>query len=281
MEAVTRESVEIVHRGIKPEVRCRLGIVGKNFFHHGNMPVIDMGIGNHMHQFSRFKAGDLCKHHGENCILHDIPVVGSEHILRTLVQNGVELSVTDVERHGIGAGIKSHLTEIRKIINVSHNSAGRWIVFQVPDDLIDLVHISLRIVVFDTELIAVCFADGTRLICPGIPDAGAKIMHIVALCLPDPEQFVNGGFPKGPADGENREFLRKVVAVDNAEALDGVSRRPVFPAGTDRQICIPCTVIENLTAILNKYLVSSAHNSLLKLNSLYFTTSRSDWQLFS
>ena len=281
MEAVTCESIEIVHRGIQPETGCRLRIVGYNFFHHGNVPVIDMGIGNHMQKFSRLKAGNLSKHHGENCILHDIPVVGSEHILRTLVQDGVELPATDIECHGIGAGIKSHLTEIRKIINVGHDSAGGGIVFQVPDDFVNLIHISLRIMVFDTKLITVCFADRTRLVCPGIPDAGTKIMHIIALCLPDPEKLIDGGFPKGPADGENREFFCKIVPVDNPEAFDGVSRRAVFPTRTDRQICIPYTVIENITTILNKYLVSSAHNSLLKQNLIYSTTSGGDWQLFS
>ena len=112
---------------------------------------------------------------------------------------------------------------------------------------------------FHTKLITVCFSDRTRFICPGIPDSRTEIMYIVALCLPDPEEFVNGGFPEGSADGKNREFFRKIIAVDYTKTLYRVSRCAVFPTGAHGKICIPCPVIQNITAILNKYLISSAH----------------------
>ena len=49
------------------------------------MAVIDMGVCDHMNQFPGLQAAYLCKHMKKHCVLADIPAVGSEHILRTLV----------------------------------------------------------------------------------------------------------------------------------------------------------------------------------------------------
>ena len=217
-----------------------------------------------MYEFSRFQTGNLCKHHCQHCILHDIPVVGSQHILRTLVQNRIEFLPADIESHGISTGIESHFAEICKIIDVCHDSAGRRIVFQIPEDLVHLIHISFGIVVFYPKLIAVCFSNGAVLICPGIPYTGTKIMHVIALFLPDPQKLVNGGLPVRPADCENRKFIRKIVTVDDTETFYCMGRRTVLPAGPDGKIRIPRAVIQYLPAILNENFVCSAHTILHK-----------------
>ena len=45
------------------------------------MPVVNVGVGDHMDKLTRLKAGHLGNHHGQHGILHDVPVVGGEHIL--------------------------------------------------------------------------------------------------------------------------------------------------------------------------------------------------------
>ena len=63
------------------------------------MPVIDVGVGYHVDKLPGLEAGDLGHHHGEHGILHHVPVVGRQHVLGTLVQNGVEPVPGDVEGH--------------------------------------------------------------------------------------------------------------------------------------------------------------------------------------
>ena len=80
--------------------------------HNGNMPVIDMSVCNDMDQLTGNQAADLCKHVDQNGILHHIPVIGCQHILTALIQNGVQYLAGDIECHGIGTGVKMHVVEV-------------------------------------------------------------------------------------------------------------------------------------------------------------------------
>ena len=77
-----------------------------------------MGVGDDVDQLAGHKAADLGKHVHQNGILHHVPVVGSQHILTPLVQNGVEHVAGDVEGHGIGAGVQVHLREVGKVVDI-------------------------------------------------------------------------------------------------------------------------------------------------------------------
>ena len=55
----------------------------------GNMAVINVAVRNHMDQLTHLQAGNLGQHMGQHRILHHVPVVGREHILGSLVQDGV------------------------------------------------------------------------------------------------------------------------------------------------------------------------------------------------
>jgi hypothetical protein len=49
-----------------------------------------MRVGDDMHQLSRHHVIDLCQHIDQHRILHDVPVVRSQDVLRSLVQNAVQ-----------------------------------------------------------------------------------------------------------------------------------------------------------------------------------------------
>ena len=109
------------------------------------------------------------------------------------------------------------------------------------------------------QLIAVGLADGAVLIRPAVPDVRVEVVHVVGLLLPYPEQFVDCRFEVGFAQGYNRKFLRKVIAVDYAEFLDRVRGRSVQPFGSDGQVGIPYAVVDYVAAGVDEYLVGYAH----------------------
>ena len=123
---------------------------------------------------------------------------------------------------------------------------------ELPEHPVHLIHISLGIVVLHTQLITVGFADAAVLVCPGVPDVAAEIMDVVALFLPDPEQFIYRAFEILAPQGQHREFLPQVIAVDHPEAFDRVGRRSVLPMRAHRKIRIPHAVIPNITAGFNE-----------------------------
>ena len=129
-----------------------------------------MAVGNHMNQLSRLQAGDLGHHVNQHRVLAHVPVVGRQHILGPLVQNGVEGVAGHVEGHGVGAGVQVHLVQILKIIEVRENAPGGGVVLQIIQHPVHLVKLPLGIGVLLPQLIAVGLADGTGAICPGVPD---------------------------------------------------------------------------------------------------------------
>ena len=84
-ETVRGKLIEILHFRVHPKRGAFKGLFFNQFFYHGDMAVIDMGVCDHMNQFPGLQAAYLCKHMKKHCVLADIPAVGSEHILRTLV----------------------------------------------------------------------------------------------------------------------------------------------------------------------------------------------------
>ena len=131
---------------------------------------------------------------------------------------------------------------------------------QVPDNFIDLIHITFRIVMLDSELIAVCFSDRAVFIRPCIPDAGPQFPDIVAFGLPDPEKLVYGRLPICAAYRQYREFFGEIVSVDYSEFLDGMCGSSVFPAGPHFSVRVPDSVVYYISAIRYEYLIGKAHS---------------------
>ena len=212
-----------------------------------------------MHELACDKTADLRQHVHKYGILHDVPIVCREHVLRALVQNGIEPVSADMERHGIGAGIQSHFMQVGKIIEARQNAAAGRVVLQVVQHAVDLIELSLREAVFDAELIAVGFADGAALIGPAVPDMAAEVVDIIRLFLPDPQQFLHARAPVGAAQRHEREFLLQIIAVHHTEALDRMGRGTVRPARANGLIGVPDALAQDACTRLAVEQIGAAH----------------------
>ena len=223
------------------------------------MAVIDVGIRDDMDQLPRLQTGHLGHHVKQHRVLHHIPAVGSEHILRSLVQDPVQGVPADIECHGVGAGVQGHLAQVVVVVQAGEDPAGGGVVLQIPQHLVHLVHVPLGIVVLHPQLIAVCLSDGARLIRPGVPDMAVQVMDIVGLLLPDPQQLVHRGSQILLPHGDDRELLPQVIAVDYPKELHRVGGCPILPAGPDLPVRVPDAPAQDRSAILNKNLIGITH----------------------
>ena len=153
--------------------------------------------------------------------------------------------------------------EVLKIIDIGHNAAGSRVVLQIVEHTVHLIHVPLGVVVLHGKLIAVGLADGASLVSPLVPDFRVQVMDVVGLLLPDPQQLVHRRFPVGPPQGQDGEFLLQVVAVHNAEFLDGVGGGAVLPVGADFPVGVPDAVFQNIPAIFNETDIGVAHGGSL------------------
>lgn len=64
-------------------------------------------------------------------------------------------------------------------INVRHDTAAVWIVLQIIDHTIDLIHHTLFIFVLHTELVTIRLADRTIFVCPRVPDMAVQVMDVI------------------------------------------------------------------------------------------------------
>ena len=223
------------------------------------MPVVDVGVGDHMDQLPRLQAGDLGQHVDQGGVLHHVPAVGGEHVLAALVEHRVQGPAGHVEGHGPGAGVEPHGVEVGVLVEAGEDPPGPGLVLQVVEHPVHLVHVPLRVVVLHPQLVAVGLPDGAALVRPGVPDAAVEVVDVVGLLLPDPQQLVQRGLEGHPSDGLHGELLPQVVAVHDAEALHRVGGAPVLPPGADGQVRVPGPVGQDVFAVLDEQFVGAAH----------------------
>ena len=157
-----------------------------------DVAVIDVRIGDHVHEFSGNHVVDLCDHHKKDGVLADIPVVCRQHVLAPLIQKHIERRTVfvrllrDVVGDGVGARVQVHFREVGEHIGVRHDPSGIRSLAEVKKDLVHLVEVALGITRLHADLIAVGLADGAVFIRPFIPNMGIEVMDIVGLSLVDP-----------------------------------------------------------------------------------------------
>ena len=218
-----------------------------------------MRVGDDVDELTGDEPRDLREHTKQSCVLNDVPVVCGQHILRTLIEDAVEVLARDVEGHRVSAGVEIHLVQIGVGVDVGHNAAGCGVVLEIVENAVDLVELALAVLVLDTELIAVRLTDRAVLACPGIPDVGIKLGDLIRLLLPDPEDLVDAVLDARLTEGHYRELLTEIIAVGDAEFLYGVRGSAVVPTGTNVEIGIIKAVFKNIAAIFNINSVCVAH----------------------
>ncbi len=108
------------------------------------MPVIDMCIGNDVHELARLHIDALRDHTQQYRILHDVPVIRRQYILGALIQDCIQRQfimtrlLRDIERHTVRAGIEIHLHKVGVNVNVRHNAAAERIVRKIIKNTVNL-----------------------------------------------------------------------------------------------------------------------------------------------
>ena len=115
---------------------------------------------------------------------------------------------------------------------------------------------------FYAKLITVGFANRSGFIRPRIPNVAMEVMDVIRFLLPNPKQFIQAAFECGAANRKNWQFFLQIITVYNAKFLDGMSRSPIRPMGTDGIIGIPNSVLQNILHIINKNTVCTWHGNL-------------------
>ena len=121
-EAGCGELIEVCYGRIHGQGGSWIRFFFQQLLHHRDMPVIDMGICNHMDQFTRHKAADLGKHVEQYGVLSHIPAVSCEHVLGALVQDAVQGAAGNIEGHTVGAWVQVHLMKVVVVIDIGHDA---------------------------------------------------------------------------------------------------------------------------------------------------------------
>ena len=75
-------------------------------------------------------------------------------------------------------------------IQIGHDPSAEWIILQVIQHPIHLVHHALFVLMLHPHLIPIGLSDRTVFIRPFIPDMAVKVMDVVGLLLPYPQHLV-------------------------------------------------------------------------------------------
>ena len=156
--------------------------------------------------------------------------------------------------------------QILMYIHIGHNTTAVWIILQIIDYTVNLIHHTFLVLMLHTKLISVRFANRTILICPAVPDMRMQIMDIVRLLLPDPEHLIRTALNRSSSKCQRRKFLRQIITVHHSKLLNRISTGAIFPHRTHLFTFRTGAVVNNVTAHIYKHSISITHVSMSSLN---------------
>ncbi len=89
--------VKLLYVRIDSELWRRIPGSADQFLYQGDVPVVDMGVRDHMNKFPNLQTAHLGKHMHQNRILHNVERIGDQNVLGPLVQYGVQSVFRDIE----------------------------------------------------------------------------------------------------------------------------------------------------------------------------------------
>lgn len=84
-------------------------------------------------------------------------------------------------------------------------------------------------------------------------------MDVVGLALPDPEHLIGTALDPGSPKGQRRKFFGEIVSVYHRELFDCVGRGAILPFRAYLLSLRTRTVIDNVFAHTDKYLICITH----------------------
>ena len=220
-----------------------------------------------MDEFTGFQTGNLCKHHQQCAVLYYVPVICCQCVLRTLVQDTIQFVACYVECHAVRTRFQTHFCQVCKVVDICHDTSGCRCIFQLPQNIIYLVHFTVGEFIFHAQLVAVSFTNCTFFISPLIPDAAVQFFCSVGFFLPDPQDLVDTGFPECLTQCHHGEFFLQVVSVHHTESFYCVGRCAVFPFCTYNFVFCGETMLQDLSAVFFENDIRFTQNDYLLLSS--------------
>lgn len=241
---------------------------GDDILHNGDVPVVNVGIGDHVYQDARGHTHFIGHHHEQQGILDGIPVIGGQHILGPLIEQPVEhhlagiLVLGDIVGHGVGAGAQAHLRQILHIVGGGNDAAGSGVMLEVIEHLVHLIKGALGIGGHLGNLVAIGLANGSISHIPRVPDMGAQLGDDTGFLLINPQNLLEGGLPVDAAQGHDGELFSQVIHVAESKYLLGMGRGAVLPDRAHIHTLIGEGAIQDSLAIFYKNTISAGHSNL-------------------
>ena len=85
LKAVFGETIEVLNTLVHHELRRMVVWSIQQLLCDVKMPVIDVRIGDNVHQCANFEITHLCEHVQQNCILNDVPIIGHDEVAASLI----------------------------------------------------------------------------------------------------------------------------------------------------------------------------------------------------
>ena len=230
-----------------------------------------------MYELSDFHITYLRQHMDQYGILTYIPVICRKDIIRSLIQDCIQCQfimsrfLGYIKCHTVCTRIEIHLMQIFMHINIRHDSSAVWIILKVIDYTVHLIKHAFFILVLYAHLISISLSDRTVFIRPTVPDMTVKIIDIIRFLLPDPQKLIRTAFDCCSSKCQCRKFFRQIIPVHNSEFLDRICRCSIFPYRSYFFASGIGTVIDNVTAHIDKYFVCITHFLFLLSFPVLFT----------
>ena len=259
-DVVDGEIIEVVDIGVEDQLRCREGLVtaGQLGLHGLDVVLIDVGIVDDVREQARTQAGGLGDEMDEDGILGHVEGDAQAHVAAALDEHAVQTAVSDIPQGLVGTGLKGHVRQIFDVPQGYDHAPVLGIRLQRFQELVDLFVLA--------NLIAIGLANGAVGPHPFVPDVAVHLLqfpHVVALELPDPEDFFNGRLEGDELRRQDGEFFFQIELHD----LVGQFIRPHA-----RAVVVEIAVVEDIFDDIQILCIGNAHVCHLKINGYQYKT---------
>ena len=188
----------------------------------------------------------------EDGVLGHVEGHAQAHVAAALDEHAVQAPVGDVPQGLVGAGLEGHVRQVFDVPQGNDHAPVLGIRLQHIQELVDLFILA--------DLIAIGLANGAVGPHPFVPDVAVHLLqfpHVVALELPDPEDFLDGRLEGDELRRQDGKFLFQIELHD----LVGQFIRPHA-----RAVVVEIAVVEDIFDDIQILCIGNTHVCHLKIN---------------